>query len=54
METLELPVAEELDESPAVNFAEQEMDIRAFELWQQASCLDSVAAEETGDTRETG
>lgn len=46
METLELPVEEELDEVsawpeiPPVNFAEQEMDIAAFELWREASRLD--------------
>ena len=51
METLELPVEEELDEVsvwpeiPPVDFAEQEMDIVAFELWREASCLDDTAGE---------
>jgi len=43
METLELPIIEELEESsawsdaPPVNFAEQEMDLAAFKLGREAS-----------------
>ena len=41
METLELPVTEEREEVAAVpvDFAQQEMDIAAFKLWQDASRL---------------
>ena len=41
METLELPVTEEREEiaTAPVDFAEQEMDIAAFELWRKASLL---------------
>ena len=48
METLELPVNEERDEvaDVPVNFAEQEMDIAAFKLWQEASRINPVAEEE--------
>jgi hypothetical protein len=48
METLELPVIEETDDSsqwsdrPPVNFAEQEMDIAAFKLWREASRPDTT------------
>jgi hypothetical protein len=48
METLELPIIEDLDESsrwsdrPPVNFAEQEMDIAAFKLWREASRPDTA------------
>jgi hypothetical protein len=51
METLELPSIEERDEIlsqpqvPPVNFAEQEIDLAAFRLWQQASRLDSATEE---------
>ena len=47
METLELPIIEDTEESsqwsdrPPVNFAEQEMDIAAFKLWREASRPDS-------------
>ena len=50
METLELPVIEESEESaqwpdgPPVDFAVQEMDVAAFKLWREASRPD--AAEE--------
>jgi hypothetical protein len=43
MEILEMPVAEELEETPEwgeaapIRLEEQELDLRAFELWQQAS-----------------
>jgi hypothetical protein len=45
METLELPVAQELDETSAapVNFVEQEVDLAAFKLWRDASCPDGAA-----------
>ena len=52
METLEMPVAEELEEisawgeGPPVRFDEQEMDIAAFELWRQASRDDLPADED--------
>ncbi len=46
MEALELPVTEELEETPPVNFSELEIDLAAFQLWQEASCLDSAGAEE--------
>ncbi len=48
METLELPVTEERDEISIVpvNFAEQEMDIAAFKLWQEASRINPAADEE--------
>jgi hypothetical protein len=51
METLELPSIEERDEIvsqpqvPPVNLAEQEMDLAAFRLWQQASSIDSATDE---------
>jgi len=47
MEILEMPVAEELDETPhwgdtaPVKFEEQAQDIAAFKLWQQASRVDA-------------
>jgi len=47
METLELPVVEELEETPAwsdrppVDFAEQDMDLAAFKLWREASRPDT-------------
>lgn len=39
METLELPVIEEQEPvaAPPTDFAEQEMDIAAFQLWRDAS-----------------
>ncbi len=46
MEILEMPVAEEVEETPEwgeaapAKLEEQEFDLRAFELWQQASRLD--------------
>jgi hypothetical protein len=39
METLELP-AIEIEDTPPVDFSENEMDQAAFRLWQQASRLD--------------
>ena len=44
METLELPVTRELEETPAapVNFVEQDVDLAAFKLWRDASCLYST------------
>jgi hypothetical protein len=50
METLELPVTETLDEViPPVNFVEQEVDLAAFELWREASCLDGATEQETAE-----
>ena len=46
MEALELPVIEKLEETPPVNFSELEIDLAAFQLWQQASRLDAADAEE--------
>jgi len=46
MEILELPIIHESDEVqswpelPPVNFAEQKMDIEAFELWRDACRID--------------
>ena len=38
METLELPVLEEIADEPAVaTCAEDEIDLAAFELWREAS-----------------
>jgi len=51
METLELPLAEELDDTPPVNFAEQEMDIAAFKLWCEASRPDVAGDEEAADSK---
>ena len=51
METLELPIAEELDDTPPVNFAEQEMDIAAFKLWREASRPDGAGDEDAGDSK---
>jgi len=49
METLELPSVEEQEETlpelPPVNFVEQEIDLAAFRLWQEASRLDKATAE---------
>jgi hypothetical protein len=43
METLELPVAEELEETPPANCTEDEIDLAAFQLWRQASLPDAPA-----------
>ena len=53
METLELPVAEEQEEIAAapVDFAEQEMDIAAFQLWRDASRLGSAEDEDGAELR---
>lgn len=49
METLELPSIEERDETlpelPPMNFVEQEIDLTAFRLWQEASRLDKATEE---------
>lgn len=47
METLEVPVPEQLDESerlpvPPVRIEEQEMDVAAFNLWKRASRPDET------------
>ena len=58
METLELPIDQELDENstwpeiPPVNFVEAEMDLAAFELWREASCLDGATEEEAVNSTE--
>ncbi len=54
METMELPVTGERDETATVpiDFAEQEMDIAAFELWRDASILSEVEEENAGAQRE--
>jgi hypothetical protein len=46
MEALELPVVEELEETPPVNFSELEIDLAAFQLWQEASRLYAADAGE--------
>jgi len=57
METLELPIIEEPSEAwsqpevPPVNFAEQEIDLAAFKLWQEASALGGAIAADP-DSRE--
>ena len=54
METLEIPVAEEVEpesgwsDKPPVKFEEQEMDIAAFELWRTAS-IPEVTAEDQAE-----
>ena len=58
METLELPIVEELNELsswpdlPPVNFVEQEVDLAAFKLWGEASCLDVATDEEAAGIKE--
>jgi hypothetical protein len=37
METLELPAVQELDKIPSVDFAENPIDLDAFQLWRDAS-----------------
>ena len=38
METMELPVLEELEEeAPQATFTEEEIDLAAFQLWREAS-----------------
>ena len=50
MEISEMPVIEKLDETPEwgdaapVKFEEQELDLKAFELWQNASLPDKPTA----------
>ena len=57
METLELPI-EELEDSvswsapPPVNFAEQAIDLAAFQLWREASPLDDATAQNAAETEE--
>ena len=51
MEALAMPIAEELAENswgdaPPPRFEEQEMDIAAFALWQQASSPNPAADED--------
>ena len=50
METLELPVLDELEENqwsdpPPPKMEEQPMDIAAFKLWREASRLDNTSDE---------
>ena len=49
METLELPVAEELAD---ISHWDEEFDILAFELWQLASRPDPAAGEDCPDDPE--
>jgi len=55
METLELPVIQESDEViswpelPPIDFAKQEMDLAAFQLWRDASLLDDAAEQDAAD-----
>lgn len=52
METVEIPVADDLEQNsawsdkPPVKFEEQEMDIAAFRLWRNASVVEAAAEEE--------
>jgi hypothetical protein len=58
METLELPVTEQLDEvlswpdGPPVDFAAQDMDIAAFKLWREASRLETATDRDATETEE--
>jgi hypothetical protein len=58
METLELPIAEELDDTlawsapPPINFAEHAIDLAAFQLWREASPLDTATEENAAETGE--
>ena len=53
MESLELQVAEEREEfaAPPVDFAQQEMDIAAFQLWQNASTITSGEDQDGAEQR---
>ena len=44
METLELPIVEEREESTP--WQEFEMDSAAFQLWREACCLDNASGED--------
>jgi hypothetical protein len=46
MELLELPVLEELEETPPATCVEEEIDLAAFELWRAASRPELAADEE--------
>ena len=58
METLELPIAEESEEvlawsaPPPVNFAEQAIDLAAFQLWREASPLETATTHDATETDE--
>jgi len=57
METLELPI-EELEDSvtwsapPPVNFAEQAIDLAAFQLWREASPLETATDQNAAEIDE--
>jgi len=57
METLELPI-EELEDSvswsapPPVNFAEQAIDLAAFQLWREASPLEIATDQNAAESDE--
>jgi hypothetical protein len=52
MQTLEMPIAEELEEStqwgdaPPPNIEEQELDLVAFDLWRRGCCLEAASEED--------
>lgn len=46
METLVLPIAKDMEETPPADFTEDDMDLAAFQLWREASLPDPVAEEE--------
>ncbi len=48
MVAMDLKIAETEEIAVRVDFAEQEMDIAAFELWQQASRAALAGEEEDG------
>jgi hypothetical protein len=58
METLELPILEELEDTlawsapPPVHFAEQAIDLAAFQLWREASPLDTATDQNAAETDE--
>ena len=58
METLELPITEELEDTlawsapPPVNFAEQAIDLAAFQLWREASPLGAATDQNAAETDE--
>lgn len=59
METLEMPVAEELAEylqwEDAIphGLAGRELDVLALELWKRGNCLNIAAEEDGSDSEET-
>jgi len=58
METLEMPIAEEVaedlqwDDALPRGWEGQELDVQAFQLWQMGNRLDIAADEESSDAAE--